>query len=369
MRQIIISLLGVLIIGGAYLLKGHLAEPEVVEEKPIEKVTPTVFVQKVENTTTPITVTASGNLVARDRIEIFSEVQGIFEYSDKRFDEGVNYSSGSVLMRINSEEYRSNIRSQKSNLYNQMVAMLPDLKFDYPDVFPKWEAYINAFDVNALLPAFPEMTNEREKLFIAGRNINSTWHSIKNLEERLTKYTLYAPFSGILTNTTVDKGALIRAGQKLGELINPNILELEVAINASFIDKMRVGNAVSLHNIERTKTWKGKVNRLGSQVDPGSQTLKAFIRVSGKDLKEGMYLEADLTAKKEENTFEIPRKLLVENNQVFSVKDSILTLTPITPVFFKDKTVVVRGLADGTVILAKSLPGAYQGMKVQISAN
>ncbi len=365
MRQVIISILGILIIGAGYLGKEKLASTEKPQRQKSKKSISTVFTQLVEIGDTPITITASGNLAARDRIEIFSEVQGIFEHSDKMFKPGVRYAEGDVLIRLNSEELRANLRSQKSNLYNQLVSMLPDLKFDYPEAFDKWQAYINVFDENQILKPLPEPSSDREKLFVAGRNVASTWYTIKNSEERLTKYNIYAPFSGVLTEASIDKGALVRAGQKLGEFINPNVYELEVAVNSSYVDLLKVGGVVVLHNVERTKTWSGRITRINSLVNPNTQTIQAFIQVNGSGLREGMYLEADLKAKNEANTFEISRKLIVDNKKVFVVKGDRLELTEIEPVHFTDKTAVIRGLEDGVEILERTLPGAYDGMQIK----
>ncbi len=365
MRQIIISVVGLLIIALGFFGMQKMAATKKPEPEKEVRAVPTVFTEKVKNGSSPISVTASGNLSARDRIEIFSEVQGIFDYSAKQFKPGITFNQGAVLLRLNSDEFRANMRAQKSNLYNQIVALLPDLRFDYPDSFQKWQDYVNTFDVEKMIEPLPEPASDKEKLFIAGRNITSTWYNIKNLEERLTKYTIYAPFNGVLTQASIDKGALVRAGQKLGEFINPNIYELEVAVNSSYADLLKVGNSVSLSNIERTKTWNGTVNRLNSLIDPNTQTIQAFIRVNGQGLREGMYLEADLTAKNEENTFEVSRKLLTDNNKLFILEGGLLRLKEIEPVHFTEKTVVVRGLEDGTEILERNLPGAYDGMTVK----
>ena len=79
-----------------------------------------------------------------------------------------------------------------------------------------------------------------------------------------------------------------------------------------------------------------------------------------------MYLEADITAKEEQNTYEINRKLLVDNNKVFIVRDSILDLVNVEPIFFKENTAVIKGLEDGMQILAKAIPSAFAGMTVQV---
>jgi len=365
MRQIIISFLGVLIIALGYLGMEKMANKEKPEPEKEVRAIPTVFTKKIINSSTPIAVTASGNLAARDRIEIFSEVQGIFEYSTHPYKPGINYRNGEVLLQLNSDEYRAGLRAQKSTLYNQIIAVLPDLRFDYPDAFQKWQDYVTSFDVEQPLRSLPATTSDKEKLFIAGRNINSTWFNVKNVEERLSKYTIYAPFDGVLTEAGLDKGVLVRPGQKLGEFINPRIYELEVAVNSSYMDLLKVGNTVTLNNIEGTRTWQGRVSRLNSLVDPNTQSIQAFIRVNGNGLREGMYLEAKLTAKQEENTIEISRKLIVENKKIFVLEGGTLILREVQPVHFTEKTAVVRGLPDGTEILEKMLPGAYDGMAVK----
>lgn len=365
MRQIIISALGLLIIGGGFFGMKKMASNQTPEPEKEERILPSVFTTMVKNGTSPITVTASGNLAARDRIEIFAEVQGIFEYSTNAFKPGVRYNSSAVLMRLNSDEHRANLRAQKSNLYNQIVALLPDLRFDYPDAFEHWQDYVNAFDVEQELKVLPKPLSDKEKLFIAGRNINSTWYNVKNMEERLLKYTIYAPFDGVLIEANIDKGALVRAGQKLGEFIDPSVYELSVAVNSGYADMLRVGNGVTLHNIERNKSWRGVVSRINTLIDPNTQTIQAFIRVSGNGLREGMYLEADLIAKNEDNTFEVSRKLITDNNKLFVLTGDILNLKEVELVHFTEKTAIVRGLPDGTEILERMLPGAYEGMQVK----
>ena len=366
LRQIIISAVGLLLIGLAVWWSGVLASTERKLPPKAERTVPTVFVQTVSNRNTPITVTASGTLEARDRVDLFAEVQGIFSYSSNTFKPGTYYKKGSVLLRINSDEARAGLRAQKSALYNQMVALLPDLRFDCPDALAHWEQYINDFSADKPLPPLPAAASDKEKLFIAGRNINSAWYNVKNLEERLAKYTIYAPFNGILTEALVNKGTLIRPGQPLGSFINPNVYELPVAVNANYADLLTTGKTVTLHNVERNKTWRGTVNRLNSLVNPATQTVQAYIRVAGEGLREGMYLEADLTAKEEPGTFEISRKLLTDNNKVYVVRDSSLELITANPVYFKENTVVMRGLPDGAQLLRNSVPGAYVGMKVKI---
>ncbi len=79
-----------------------------------------------------------------------------------------------------------------------------------------------------------------------------------------------------------------------------------------------------------------------------------------------MFLEANLIAKSEKDAIEISRKLLIDNKQLFVVKDSILGLIDVKPVYFSAENVVLKGIENGTLILSKPVPGAYEGMQVKI---
>jgi len=187
------------------------------------------------------------------------------------------------------------------------------------------------------------------------------------MEVRLSKYIIRAPYNGILTEALVNPGSLVRQGQKLGKFINPSIYELEVAVNSDYIDLLQLGNKVQLHNLENTKSWLGKIIRINGIVDQSSQTVKAFIQVNEKGIREGMYLEARLVAKSENNAYELPRKLLVNNKSVYVIEnDTLLSLITVDPVYFNDQTVVIKGLPNGKMTLSKPVPGAYDGMAVKI---
>jgi len=367
MRKYISIGLGIALLVGAFFIVQVMINSNQKKKLKAPKIVKTVFVEEVKNKEIPVVISANGNLVAKNKIQLFSEVQGVLQPISKDFKTGTKYKKGEIILKINNEEHYANLQAQKSNLYNSITSIMPDIRLDYPDEYEKWQNYLGDFDFDKTTPRLPEMNSEKEKFFISGRNIFTTYYNVKNMEVRLTKYTIRAPYHGILTEALVTPGSLVRQGQKLGEFINPDVYEMGIAINASYKDLLKVGNKVDLHNLENTKSWTGKVIRVNAKVDQATQTVMVFIQISSKELNEGMYLEADLVAKSEMNAYEIPRKLLVNNESVYLIKnDSILSLAPVNPVYFKEQSVIIKGLPNGSMTLSKPVPGAYDGMAVKI---
>ncbi|WP_405576369.1 efflux RND transporter periplasmic adaptor subunit [Winogradskyella sp. Asnod2-B02-A] len=365
LRKIILSVLGVLFIIGAVLFANYLIDNKHKPKPVIPKMVKTVLTDTVKNSTIPIVISANGNLTAKQRVELYSEVQGIFKTGSKLFKPGQKFNKGETLIRLDASEYYASVQSAKSSLYNSIAAIMPDLRLDFPNVFQKWQGYLNSFDLNKTTPKLPEISDEKENYFITGRGIVSAYYSVKNLEQRLTKYRISAPFSGILTEALVTEGTLVRSGQKLGEFINPSVYEMEVAISKSFADILKEGESVSLSSLDHTKTYDGEVSRVNGSIDATTQTITVYIEVNHADLKEGMYLEAKLNAEKVENAIEIDRNLLLDSEEIFVVNDSLLDVISVKPVHFSSEKVVLKEVPNGTIILRKPVPGAYAGMHVK----
>jgi len=366
MRKLIISGIGLAIFALSLLLSNYFKNSKKNFKPKATKIEKTVFVETVKNEEIPIKITANGNLIAKHKVEIYSEVQGVLQITGKDFRVGTAYKKGQTLLRINNQEFYASIQSQRSTLQNLIASIMPDIRLDYNESFVAWDAYLKSFDINAILKPLPEPKSDKEKYFISGKNIYTTYYNIKNLEVRLGKYNIRAPFNGVLTEALVTNGTLVRTGQKMGEFIDTSVFELPLAVSASFADILKKGKKVVLHNLEKTKTWEGSVTRINGKIDQTSQTVQIFIEVKGEGLREGMYLEASVSTQSVPSAIEINRKLLVENKSLYVVKDNALDLVGIRPVHFNENTVVIEGLVDGMQLVSKPVAGAYIGMPVKL---
>lgn len=366
MRKLIIVGVGIVVLGISILISNYLKNSKKVPEQKVVKVEKTVFVKEIKNGDVAITISANGNLIAKNKVAIYSEVQGVLKPTGKDFKAGVSYKKGQTLLRINSQEFYASIKAQRSSLQNLIASIMPDLRLDYPDSFENWNSYLKNYDLNKLVENLPKPTSDKEKYFITGKNIYTTFYNLKNLEARLGKYNLKAPFNGILTETLVTNGTLVRVGQKMGEFIDVSVFELVLSVSGGFADVLQVGKMVALHNLEKTKTWTGKVSRINGKIDQASQTVQVFIEVKGKGLREGMYLDANVPVKTATNAIEINRKLLIENKFVYVVKNNTLDLLEITPVHFNENSVIVKGLENGMQLVSRPVTGAYVGIPVKI---
>lgn len=367
MRNYITIIIGILLLVAGYFGAKYVIDNAEKPKAKEKKVVQSVYVQTVENTDVPIIINESGRLMAKNRLELYSEVQGVMESTSTVFKPGSRYKKGQTMVRVRSNDYYANLQAQKSVLQNLITSVIPDLRLDYPEAYKKWDDYLRNFDMDKSIAPLPKTSSDKEKYFITGKNIYTTYYNTKNLEIILTKYNLTAPFNGILVEALANPGTVVRPGQKLGDFIDPTIFELEVAVSKTLLPSLAIGKNVLVTDAkEATKSWNGTIARINGRVNSTTQTIRVFIDLKGEDLREGMYLQAHMDGEAKTNSIEIPRSLIVQESNVYIVKGDALQLVPISILHQNQNTVIVQGLVDGMQLVSKLVPNSFSGMKVSI---
>lgn len=359
-RQILkTAVILVLIVVGFKFVMSFKKEPTINEL--VESVR-LVKVQKVALKNNELFVPVYGHLKSLDEIELFPEVGGMLESKD--FREGETYKKGDVIAYIENDELVNSIKSQKSNLLNQVAKLVTDLKFDFPDAVVDWEKFLDEIKFDVKLPELPAVNDLKLKKYLAGKSIYNTYFSIQSQEERLDKYKILAPFDGVLAEALIKPGTVVRVGQKIGKLINPDHFELEASVSLVSGNKIEVGDVAMLRSNDVEGDWKGKVVRINKTLSESSQNMDVFINVSSSTLYNGMYLLGEITLHAVENSIEINRNLLDKGN-IYTVVDGQLTKVKVNVMQINEENAIVTGLNEGDVILAESIKGAYEGLKVR----
>ncbi len=346
--------------GGWYFLYGKPAEANQEEES----IAVPVEVLEVQNGPVQTFLQLTGRLQPLDRIDIYSEVSGIMEDAGKPFKTGIFYKKGELLIQINNDEAQQNLLAQRSGFISLLANTVADLKVDFPDIYDSWANYLASIKPDQPLKELPEVQNRRQKLFLTGRNLYGQYHMIKQMEERLTKYRIYAPFSGTLTETMIDRGALVMQGQPLGEFVRTDLYELVAAVNLEDRPLIEIGDQVQLRTVNTDSVFTGTIDRINEKVDPQLQSIEVFIRVSGKSLTTGMYLEGQVVSHEFEQALRIPRNILLQDQRVFIVQDSTAKIQKIELLHSTADEAVIRGLKEGTYLILEQRNEAFEGSRV-----
>jgi membrane fusion protein, multidrug efflux system len=308
-----------------------------------------------------------GRLVANEKIELFSEISGQLSGQSPTWKAGMRFGKGDLLLQIDQSEQMLALQAQRAALLTSVTQIMPDIKIDFADNLAAWENYRQGFSVEKTIATLPEAKSSREKDFIALKTIYNQFYNIKSAEERLKKYQIYAPFSGEISETLISTGSFIRANQKLATLMSVGGYELEASVPLEDLKYLKIGDKVQLNSDDMVGNWLGKIARIASTIDNKTQTVKLFIQTNGSNLRENMFLNGSVAATTLAQVLEIPRKLLVEGDKIYTIKDNTLFLQQIQIIKTNPETVIIRGVVEGSELLKELFSTAHEGMKVQVA--
>ncbi len=365
---IILSIIGIIIISLVIMmaLNGMAEESKMhpVKEKIIY-----VKTEKVDYTNIESYIAGSGRLASQSLVDISAEVQGKILQGNVPLKKGQTFKKGDVLLRIYNEEFKLALRAKKSRFLTLIANILPDLKVDFNSSFDKWNLFFDDINPEKNLPELPEINEKKEKIFLASRNILSEYYSIKSDELRLVKYSIRAPFTGVYSQVYSEVGSIANPGARLGQILRTDKLELEVPIDINEVKWLQTGDNVELASENDIQHWQGKIIRIAEYVDPTTQAISVFIRVSPdkeNPLYNGQYLNAIFKGKVIENSFSIPRNAFYNYNEVYVVVDDKLQKRIITVEKTNRDNLILSGLKQGVDVVVEPLINMVENTEVKM---
>lgn len=313
------------------------------------------------------TYETTGEVMARNRVEIYADATGTLLANDKPFKKGVTVQKSDTLIHLDKREKELLIESGKADFYSLLVSLLPNIKSDYPESFDQWKNYVDNFSNTASIAPLPDPKSEQEKYFLAAKKVRNRYLSIKSSEANLEKYTILAPFDGVITKGELNPGTLVRAGQMLGELMELGKYEIQADIPLAEFDNIYIGAPITITSDAFRQQIEANITRIGKIVDQNTQTIQFYANINNRNvLKNGMFVTATVQLPPVENAFLINRKYLTENGKLIQVKNSELHLTSCRIEGYKGNQAIVTQVPAGIEVVNQLLPGAYEAMQVKI---
>lgn len=332
--------------------------PKVQVNVPVIEASPTTIVSNIDFT---------GRVISAQKIDLFSEVVGVLQATQKPFKAGIFLNKGDTLIHLEMQEEMENLTAQKFQFAALLSTILPDISLDYPEAYKKWNDYLLSFNVNSKLPNLPKVTDDQLRLFLISNDVDAQFHQIKREEIRMEKFTILAPFDGTVTESLVNPGALVQTGQQLGSFQRANDLEIEASIDVDFIPLLSIGDRVDMQiDTDNRNFFSARVIRINQQVDDQTQTVLTYLKPESRSkyIRPGQFVDGFIKGRAFTEAVSLPLKSIVMNQNVFIVDDSVATLKPVTILTQQQDSVMVRGLQNGDLVIDEFYSPAFEGTPV-----
>ena len=201
--------------------------------------------------------------------------------------------------------------------------------------------------------------------------------------DRLSALEAYAhitaPFAGVVTKRYADTGALIQAGtasetqsMPVVQLAEWSQLRLVVPVPESAVPQLQLGSAVQVHVSAMNRDFEGRVARFADALSEETRTMHTEIDVKNSDgtLKEGMYAEAKIILKQQNDALTIPIQALERNNSggtvlIVDAQDRVEERQVKLGAESSDRVEILAGLAENDRVVIGNRGEFRAGEKVR----
>ncbi len=372
-KRIVVITAFIFIVGMAYgLMKFLAAQKEDMQRRPPVAAKRFVKAEPVKYVTILSPVSADGRLTSTAEVDIVAEASGRLQQGDIALKKGAKFSQGDILFVVYPDEAALALKASKSQFLNTLANLLPDIRIDFPEQEEGYMEFFSSISLDHPLPPFPEVENEKLKIFLTSRNVLSQYYIIRKDELQLSRRTTIAPFDGTFTEVNLEVGSYTNTGGRVAKAIRTDELELEVPVKRFDAAWIRIGDPVTVESDRRGLSWKGKVIRKSPFVDPNTQSQAIFIKIQNHrnpNLLSGEYLTAAFPGHPIEDAMEVPRNVVFNTNEVFVIVDNRLEKRVANVIKENEKTLVFNGLDEGEVLVMQPLINVLEGTLVEMLGN
>jgi len=363
-RRIISISISLAVVIGAVLLSAFMIKnkPEPRRDMNKEEI---LFVKTQDAVSTEIHPVASysGRVSSLENVNLTAEVSGRILATDVPLKEGQSFKKGDLLVRIYKDDMQAALQSLRSSYLQLVSSALPDLKIDYPHEYAKWTAFFNDIDINRSMPTLPTLNSEKEKVFVASKNILSQYYTIKQQEVNFSRYEIYAPFDGSYRSVSAEVGSVAGMNMKIASLIRTDVMEVIVPVLPEKLEWIREGSQVRLEK-NNGQVVSGKIVRIADFIDPTSRSVNVYVSVSNKrgaSLLEGAYVDATFTGAETVAGMLIPREAMISDKEVYVLEEGHLQGKEVEIIDRQEDYYVISGFEEGQVLVVESLVDVKPG--------
>jgi multidrug efflux pump subunit AcrA (membrane-fusion protein) len=373
-----------------------------------------VEVMQVKASSPAMVVKSYGTVRPSESLKLVSEVKGKVVEMAPTFEEGGFFRKGELLIRIDPRSYELAVAQRKKQI-KQLDAELRRLDQERANLeisqniarsdVELAKAELERFKVLAKRGVVAQSNlDQAEQKYLASRNrmleienqvalIDPRGDGLRAQRELvevrlkealldLDRTRIKAPFHGWVLEKGVEKEQFVNAGASLGRVYRASALEVEVRIPfkdllwlgearlASDPTKGNIGKAKVIFNSSgQTHTWEGRVVRIKAAVDEKTRTLPLIIEVPASyPLKPGMFVDVELTGRKIDKAYLLPRSAIHPGNLVCLAENNHLVIRPVEVLRrLNDSVYVGEGLTDGDLVITTPISVPKEGMKLRLS--
>ena len=369
MKKVILTILvclAIFAVTGGIIFGLKSFAPEAKKKDRVE-VIPVVEVQVAGEAGVGIQLTAEGVVSARRETVLTAEVPGRIVFVDPRFEVGGEFKKDEVILRLDQVNYNAAVAQAEATLADAELTLKQEAARG-EQARRDWAKIGRGREASEMVLRIPFLKS-------AEARVASAKAMLEKAREDLDRTNVRAPFDCRVRQTSLDLGATVAAGVRIGEVYDNQAFEVRLPFTLS--DYPLVPEEATISLTDGTYTWIAKVTRREGDLDRA--TLSAYVvaeilpndenPAAFKTPLPGMFVNATVEKVRLADVIAVPRAALRGRDEI-AILDKEDQLEFRTLEILRSSSAVVyakSGIQSGERIILTRLEVPVKGMKLAVS--
>jgi RND family efflux transporter MFP subunit len=309
-------------------------------------------------------LTLIGNVEAFTEGNAYAEAQGLVEKFP--IEEGDYLEKGQLIARLDSTQLNLELEKMRHDKERNKALLNKELK-----EFQRFKTLQESESISV-----QDLDREFSEAESARHRYNMLDAAVRLLEDRLSKKTIKAPFSGYVTEELAHVGKWLRIGDNVVSIAQVDPIYITVKFPQGHIHEIHKGDKVTVNLAGLPeKNLRGKISAIVPQGDESSRTFPVKIHMANPrhTLKPGMLSYVTFGLGKAREALTVPKDAVVttpdQKRIVFVVKDGVAIRKEIRLGDASEDYVEIQGdgLSAGVQVVTVGNERLRPGQPVKIS--
>lgn len=310
-----------------------------------------------------ITFGTSGTIQARSDVNITSQISGrVTKISDQMFSGG-EFKASDVLFEIDNRDFENEVRRLQS-VVSQASTTLKLEEAESNAAIEEWKI------LRGDEPA-PDLVARKPQMAEAKANLNSAWAQLKTAKLNLKRTRFSLPFDGRITNSTLELGQFVSAGQSYGSAYDTSALEISSLLKDEQLQWLLKAEeptiTIKTTYLGEERNYPATLKRSNASLD--AQTRFAEVSFDFKEppenLTPGLFATVVIEGQEIDNVTLLPSDALQKGDIIWLVNDD-KTLKSVTPTiaYMDDDILAATNFSQSITAVTSRISGATDGVEV-----
>jgi len=356
----IVVLVGAAVAAGlATVRKNQAAEPS-AREPALEFLSSDILVLAPQTLERSLPLT--GTLTPLNETTVKAKVAG--ELVEVTAREGENVRRGQVLARIDTTELAARAAAKRADVEaaRAQLVLAEKNRANQKTLLEKNFISQSAFDAT------------QSAYEVALARLRAAEADLAVAQKALGDAVLSAPIAGIVAQRLAQPGERVPVDARILAIVDLSRLQLEAAVPASEIGRVKVGQPVSFRvDGFGAREFAGHIERINPSTIAGSRSINVYAVIENPDgmLRGGLFAQGGLTLERVEGALLIPATALREElgeRFVYRLADGVVRKAPVKTghVDGAGRVQVLAGLAAGDRVVRRDLGALREGTPARV---